>query len=86
MANQIAKFFRSYPEADAIVGVEEHIRAFWTPGMRAALSARIAEAPEGIEHLVVLAMTRPTPPAGESPILKQTEGPAELGQAASDAG
>ena len=86
MANQIAAFFRAYPEADAVVGVDEHIRAFWTPGMRAALSERIAHAPEGVERLVVLAMTRPVPASGESPILKQTAGPAELGQAASDAG
>ncbi len=86
MANQIAAFFRAYPEEDAVVGVSEHIRAFWTPGMRAALNERIAQQPEGIERLVVLAMTQAPPAAGESPILKETEGPSELGQALSDAG
>ncbi len=86
MANQIAAFFRAYPEADAVLGVADHIHAFWTPGMRAALSERIAHHPDGIEHLVVLAMTRAPPAGGENPILKETEGPAELGQALSDAG
>ena len=86
MANQIATFFRAYPEADAVVGVGEHIRAFWTPGMCTALSERIAHDPAGVERLVVLAMTRPAPAEGESPILKETEGPGELGEAVSDAG
>ena len=86
MANQIAAFFRAYPEEDAVVGVADHIRAFWTPGMRAALSARIADSTDGIEALVVRAMTRPIPAGGESPIVKETEGPGQLGEALSDAG
>jgi formate dehydrogenase subunit delta len=86
MANQIAAFFRAYPEADAVAGVGEHIRAFWTPGMRAALHERIAHDPSGVARLVVLAMTQPAKAAGESPILKETKGPGQLGQAVSDAG
>jgi formate dehydrogenase subunit delta len=86
MANQIAAFFRAYPEEDAVVGVGDHIRAFWTPGMRAALGERIAQHPDGVERLVILAMTRAAPATGESPILKETEGPGQLGEAVSDAG
>ena len=86
MANQIAVFFRSYPEEDAIAGVADHIRAFWTPGMRAALSARIEQSQAGIEPLVVRAMTQPRPPCGESPIAKEIKGPGQLGEAVSDAG
>ena len=33
MANQIAGFFRSYPEAAAREGVRAHLVSFWTPRM-----------------------------------------------------
>jgi formate dehydrogenase subunit delta len=33
MANQIADFFRSYPEAAAQEGVRTHLLSFWTPRM-----------------------------------------------------
>lgn len=39
MANQIANFFRPYPEQAARDGVRTHIIAFWTPKMRAELLA-----------------------------------------------
>jgi formate dehydrogenase subunit delta len=39
MANQIAHFFRPYPEQEARDGVRTHILAFWTPKMRAELLA-----------------------------------------------
>ncbi len=32
MANQIAAFFRSYPEEEAVAGIHDHIRSFWSPG------------------------------------------------------
>jgi formate dehydrogenase subunit delta len=84
MANQIATFFRSYPETDAMRGIHDHIVAFWTPGMRRTLEARLQDNPAGVESLVVGAIT--TRPRGESPIKKETEGPAAGGQLASDAG
>ena len=42
MANQIARFFASRPEPEAIAGTEDHIRKFWDPRMRAALVAHLA--------------------------------------------
>ena len=42
MANQIARFFASRPEADAIAGTEDHIVKFWDPRMRAALLMHLA--------------------------------------------
>jgi formate dehydrogenase subunit delta len=33
MANQIAAFFRSYPEATAQEGIRGHLLSFWTPRM-----------------------------------------------------
>ncbi len=92
MANQMATFFRAYPDDDAARGIRDHIRSFWTPGMRAALSARIGAERTGIEPLVVRAMGLPDVAAGresesgESPIRQELAGPEALGALASDAG
>ena len=43
MANQIATFFRSYPEEEAVAGIQKHIKAFWTPKMIAHLEAALPE-------------------------------------------
>ena len=37
MANQIALFFAPNPEDEAIDGVADHLRKFWTPAMRSEL-------------------------------------------------
>ncbi len=34
MASQIAAFFRSYPEEDAVSGIADHINRFWNRRMR----------------------------------------------------
>ena len=34
MANQIADFFKSYSEQEAIDGIADHITKFWDPRMR----------------------------------------------------
>ncbi len=39
MANQIGKFFAHKPQAQAVAGIETHIRQFWDPRMRAAILA-----------------------------------------------
>jgi formate dehydrogenase subunit delta len=39
MANQIATFFRAYPEGQAVKEVHDHLMAFWTPSMREKLRA-----------------------------------------------
>ena len=39
MANQIAAFFRSYPQDEAVAGIHKHVTAFWTPRMREQLAA-----------------------------------------------
>jgi formate dehydrogenase subunit delta len=39
MANQIGKFFAHKPEKEAVAGIEDHIRLFWDPRMRAAILA-----------------------------------------------
>ena len=82
MANQIATFFRSYPEEEACAGIRTHIKAFWTPRMCDTI---LAEGPhEGLDPLVATALRGW--PRAESPTSKETSGPAANGQLASDAG
>ncbi len=85
MANQIAAFFRSYPDEEAVAGIHDHIRSFWSPVMRRDLLARADAGSAQLDPLVVAALhvlsTRP------SPVRKEAAGPAELGEiGASDAG
>ncbi len=50
MANQIAGFFQSYPDAAAQAGIRTHLVSFWTPRMLGELRAQ-AGAP-GLSPLV----------------------------------
>jgi formate dehydrogenase subunit delta len=65
MANQIAAFFRAYPEGEAVVSIRKHIEAFWTPTMVATLHAHVAAGGAGVDDLVVRAMREPTAAAAE---------------------
>jgi len=51
MANQIADFFRSQPEADALKGAASHIRQFWDPRMRAKMAAHLKAGGAGLSPL-----------------------------------
>ena len=85
MANQIAAFFRSYPEEEAVAGVHDHIRSFWSPSMRRDLAARIETKSARVDPLVVAAFNALA--TGNSPAHRETAGPAEVGEiGASDAG
>ena len=54
MANQIALFFRSYPENEAVAGIHNHIVAFWTPKMRRDIEDYADEAGERFTIKLVL--------------------------------
>jgi len=84
MANQIADFFTPYPENEAVAGVAQHIRSFWTPGMRKELLAFADAGGKGLKPPVVAALAGIR--GGASPISKVPAGPEKVGQAASDAG
>ncbi|GJD50632.1 hypothetical protein OPKNFCMD_3375 [Methylobacterium crusticola] len=84
MANQIAAFFRSYPEDEAVAGIHKHIVAFWTPRMRDQLGAQAGRADHGLDPLVVTALT--DVPRAKSPIPDAVTDPQESGLGASDAG
>ncbi|MCJ2066744.1 formate dehydrogenase subunit delta [Methylobacterium sp. J-088] len=85
MANQIATFFRSYPEEEAVAGIHKHIVAFWTPKMVSKLEAALPEMGDRADTLVQRAM-RGAEPQAESPIRAATRDPQKLGEGASDAG
>jgi formate dehydrogenase subunit delta len=85
MANQIAGFFRSYPEPEAIAGVHDHIVSFWSPSMRRDILARADHGPAGLDPLVVAALHAIK--TGKSPAAREAAGPGEVGEiGASDAG
>lgn len=84
MANQIASFFRSYPEEEAVAGIHKHIVAFWAPQMIAALRRYIPEAGDRVDAYVVQAMQEQ--PTAESPVRAATRDPQLAGAGASDAG
>ncbi|MEH3116554.1 MAG: formate dehydrogenase subunit delta [Methylorubrum populi] len=84
MANQIALFFRSYPEEEAVAGIHKHIVAFWTPKMRRDLEGYADEAGARLDALVRRALE--SEPAAESPVRPATRNPQLVGEGASDAG
>ncbi len=52
MANDIGNFFRALPRReDAIAGIANHIRSFWTPGMRENLMARLRDGDHDLDEL-----------------------------------
>ncbi|MBD8909063.1 formate dehydrogenase subunit delta [Methylorubrum zatmanii] len=84
MANQIALFFRSYPEDEAVAGIHKHIVAFWTPKMRRDLAAYADEVGDRLDALVRKALEGE--PSSESPVRPATRNPQLAGEGASDAG
>jgi formate dehydrogenase subunit delta len=82
MANQIADFFKSYPEGEAQAGIRDHIVAYWTPGMRRQILTMLDK--PGVNPLVEKALR--TVSSATSPIEKEIAGPDELGPLESDAG
>lgn len=51
MANQIATFFESQPEADRAGAVAAHLRDYWEPRMRAQLYEILDRGGEGLSPL-----------------------------------
>ena len=53
-ANQIARFFATQPEGAA--GAAQHLRAFWDPSMRAAITAWRAAGGGGLAPVAAAAV------------------------------
>ena len=58
MANQIGKFFASQGEAQAVVGIANHLHKFWDPRMRVSILAHVEAGGFGLEPLVLRAIER----------------------------
>jgi formate dehydrogenase subunit delta len=58
MANDIGNFFRAQPKEDAITGIENHIKSFWTPRMFKKLSDALKSGATGLDELPGEAMQR----------------------------
>lgn len=56
MANQIADFFQSYPEAEAVEGIATHVKKFWDPRMRQGIFAHLAAGGAGLKPLALAAL------------------------------
>jgi formate dehydrogenase subunit delta len=51
MANQIADFFRAYPEEQAVAETAKHLKSFWEPRMRKMLIEHMATGGAGLNDL-----------------------------------
>ncbi|MGE0747476.1 MAG: formate dehydrogenase subunit delta [Rhodospirillales bacterium] len=58
MANQIAAAFTARTEAEAVAATEEHIRLYWEPRMRTALSAHLDAGGAGLTPVARAAAVR----------------------------
>ena len=56
MANQIADFFQSYPEAEAVEGIATHIQKVWDPRMRRGIYAHLNAGGAGLKPLTLKAL------------------------------
>ncbi len=84
MANQIAKFFEPYSGEQAVSGVQNHIKKFWSPVMRRDLAAHIEKGGEGVSPPVMEAFQRLA--QAPNPAQKGVPDPGVQGEMASDAG
>lgn len=51
MANDIGDYFRAQGRAEAIAGIANHIKRYWTPRMRDKLNAYLAQGHGGLDEL-----------------------------------
>jgi formate dehydrogenase subunit delta len=59
MANQVASFFATYPEAEAIESTANHLKSVWDPRMRREIEVHLAEkAGAGLSHIALEAVKR----------------------------
>jgi formate dehydrogenase subunit delta len=56
MANDIGNFFRAQPRQDAIAGIANHIRSFWSPKMREKLISDLDAAGAELDELPLEAL------------------------------
>ena len=55
MANEIARNLRALPGDQSHIATADHLKAFWTPGMRATLIAHLDAGGDGLDPIAVQA-------------------------------
>lgn len=58
MANDIGNYFRSQARDEAVAGIANHIKRYWTPRMRQKLNAYVAQGHGGLDELPRAAVDR----------------------------
>nr|WP_245260913.1 formate dehydrogenase subunit delta [Chelativorans sp. J32] len=58
MANQIASFFESMNQAEAVDGIADHINKFWEPRMRRHFFDIVERGGKGLKPVVVEAAAK----------------------------
>jgi len=58
MANQIGHFFQSQPHDEAVAGIVDHLRSFWTPKMRRQIADHAMAGGAGLDPLTLEAVRR----------------------------
>ena len=58
MANQIARFFASYPREEAVAGVADHLRKFWEKRMLQQIIEYTSRGGGGLDEIAVEAVKR----------------------------
>lgn len=59
MANQVASFFGSYAEPEAVDGTFNHLKSFWDPRMRREIESHLAKTGgEGLTPIALAAIRR----------------------------
>jgi formate dehydrogenase subunit delta len=70
MANQIGKFFATEDPKTAVAMTADHLKKFWTPGMRQEILTHVERGGGGLDgptHQAVLALRTTAQPHGDPP-------------------
>jgi formate dehydrogenase subunit delta len=68
MANDIGDFFRAQPREDAVAGIANHLRSFWTPKMRAQLTSQMNQGDGALDELPCEALRMLMTPCSDAPL------------------
>ncbi len=68
MANDIGAFFRAQPHEDAVAGIANHLRSYWTPKMRAQLTSQMNQGAAELDELPREALRALMKPSSGAPL------------------
>ncbi|WP_343048897.1 formate dehydrogenase subunit delta [Aureimonas mangrovi] len=88
MVNQVSRFFESQAHEPGMLGIADHVAAFWTPRMREAIFAHVDKGGAGLRPLALegLQSLRARPPKAAKRKLEAAGGVSVGTERGSDAG